>query len=36
MIVLTVVGTSYGKGMINNGNDKSEYDAINLAASETI
>lgn len=36
MIVLTVVGTTYGKGMINNGEDKTQYDAINLAASESV
>ena len=36
MIVLTVVGTSYGEGMVNNGSNKAEYDKINLAATESV
>jgi hypothetical protein len=32
MIILTVVGTSYGEGMVNSGSNKAEYDKINLAA----
>ncbi len=36
MIVLTVVGTTYGEGMTNNGTNKAEYDEKNLAATESV
>jgi hypothetical protein len=36
MIVLTVIGTTYGEGMINDGEDKTKYDALNKAASDSV
>jgi ammonium transporter Rh len=36
MIVITVLGTSYGKGMINNAADRKEYDANNLEAAHFV